>query len=161
LYSADPRVNEAVTLKMTDINFKRKLIAVRQRNGRKDRCAPLTGVGGALLREYDALQGGREKWLFPGQNPGEHITIRAAQKIFEQSLSKAGITREASVHNPRRSFAARLLENVTDIRCIHELLGRNSVKTTRRYTRVALRDALIIRSPLETHRKFWGVMIVL
>jgi site-specific recombinase XerD len=150
LYSAGLRVSEAVTLKMTDIDFGRKLIMVRQSKGRKDRCTPLADGAAALLREYDALQDGQGKWLFPGQNAGEHITIRTAQKIFEQALLRAGISREASVHSLRHSFATHLLENGTDIRYIQELLGHNSVKTTQRYTHVALRDALSIRSPLDT-----------
>jgi site-specific recombinase XerD len=116
----------------------------------KDRCTPLADGAAALLREYDALQDGQRKWFFPGQNAGEHITIRTAQKIFEQALLRVGISREASVYRLRHSFATHLLENGTDIRYIQELLGHNSVKTTQRYTHVALRDALIIRSPLDT-----------
>jgi site-specific recombinase XerD len=150
LYSAGLRVSEAVTLKMADIDFRRKLITVRQSKGRKDRCTLLADGAAALLREYDALQDGQIRWLFPGQNAGEHITIRTAQKIFEQALLRAGVSREASVHSLRHSFATHLLENGTDIRYIHELLGHNSVKTTQRYTHVALRDALGIRSPLDT-----------
>jgi site-specific recombinase XerD len=150
LYSAGLRVSEAVTLRMTDIDFKRKLIMVRQGKGRKDRCTPLADGAAALLREYDALQGGHGKWLFPGRNAGDHITIRTTQKIFEQALSRTGIICEASVHSLRHSFATHLLENGTDIRYIQELLGHNSVKTTQRYTHVALREAFIIRSPLDT-----------
>jgi site-specific recombinase XerD len=148
LYSAGLRVSEAVVLKMTDIDFERKLILVRQGKGRKDRYTLLAGGVVALLREYDSLRG-QGKWLFLGQNVGEHITIRTAQKIFEQAFLKAGINREASVHSLRHSFAAHLLESGTDIRYIQELLGHSSVKTTQRYTHVALRDALSIRSPLD------------
>jgi site-specific recombinase XerD len=150
LYSAGLRVSEAVTLKMSDIDFGRKLIIVRQSKGRKDRCAPLADGAATLLREYNSLQGGQGTWLFPGQNAGEHIAIRTAQKIFEQTLLKTGIARKASVHSLRHSFATHLLENGTDIRYIQELLGHNSVKTTQRYTHVALREAFIIRSPLDT-----------
>jgi site-specific recombinase XerD len=151
LYSAGLRVvSEAVTLKMTDFDFTRKLIVMRQGKERKDRCTPLADGAAALLRDYDLIQGGQGRWLFPGQNGGEHITTRSAQKIFEQALLKAGVTREASVHSLRHSFATHLLENGTDIRYIQELLGHSSVKTTRHYTHVALRDALIIRSPLDT-----------
>jgi site-specific recombinase XerD len=149
LYSAGLRVSEAVILEAADIDFKRKLILVRQGKGRKDRCTPLADNAATLLRAYIPLQASG-KWLFPGQNPGSHITIRTAQKIFEHATLKAGLTRNVSVHSLRHSFATHLLESGTDIRYIQELLGHNSVKTTQRYTHVALREALIIRSPLDT-----------
>jgi site-specific recombinase XerD len=61
LYLAGLRVNETVTLKMTDIDFERKLILARQSKGRKDRYTPLAGTAAALLLEYDSLQGGQGK----------------------------------------------------------------------------------------------------
>lgn len=149
LYSAGLRVSEAVTLKRADIDFNRKLILVKQSKGRKDRCAPLADNAAALLRSYIPLQA-PAKWLFPGQNPDSHIAVRTAQKIFEHAALKAGLTGDVSVHSLRHSFATHLLESGTDIRYIQELLGHNSVKTTQRYTHVALREALSIRSPLDT-----------
>lgn len=149
LYSAGLRVSEAVTLRMADFDFDRKVILVKQSKERKDRCTPLSDTAAALLREYNLLQGAG-KWVFPGQDPGKHITIRTAQHIFEHAVQKAGIIREVSVHSLRHSFATHLLETGTDIRYIQELLGHSSVKTTQRYTHVALRDALRIRSPLDT-----------
>jgi site-specific recombinase XerD len=69
LYSAGLRVSEAVTLKMADFDFTRKLIVVRQGKGRKDRCAPLVDGSAAVLRDYDLIQGGQGKWLFRGRIP--------------------------------------------------------------------------------------------
>jgi hypothetical protein len=63
----------------------------------------------------------RGSGFFRGKNPGEHINIRPAQKIFEQALLKAGIARKSSVHSLCHSFATHLTENGTDIRCIQEL----------------------------------------
>jgi site-specific recombinase XerD len=124
--------------------------AVWQSKGRKDRCVPLANGAVDLSHEYGSLQGrtGGSNF-FRGKNPGEHINIRTAQKIFEQALLKAGITRKSSVQSLCHSFATHRLENGTDIRCIQELLGHNSVKTPRSYTHIALRDALLIRSPLD------------
>ena len=50
----------------------------------------------------------------------------------------------------RHSFATHLMENGTEIRYIQELLGHSSVRTTERYTRVAKRDVLRVKSPLDT-----------
>jgi site-specific recombinase XerD len=148
VYSAGLRVSEAVALKMEDIDFQRKLILIKQGKGRKDRCVPLSDNVAALLREYLLYAPG--KWLFPGQNIDSHLSIRAAQKIFEHAALKAGISRPISIHSLRHSFATHLLESGTDIRYIQELLGHNSVKTTQRYTHVALHGPLNIRSPLDT-----------
>jgi len=40
-----------------------------------------------------------EKWLFPGKKENTHLTIRSVEKIFEDAVKRAGITREVSVHS--------------------------------------------------------------
>ena len=62
---------------------------------------------------------------------------------------KAGITKQASVHTLRHSFATHLLENGYDIRTIQELLGHCNLQTTMIYTHVAKRNVLGVRSPLD------------
>jgi site-specific recombinase XerD len=62
---------------------------------------------------------------------------------------KAGITKQASVHTLRHSFATHLLENGYDIRTIQELLGHRNLQTTMIYTHVASQNVLGVRSPLD------------
>jgi site-specific recombinase XerD len=88
-------------------------------------------------------------WLLPGRTPNRHLSIRSAQKIFENSLRKAGIEKAASIHSLRHAFATHLLETGTDVRYIQELLGHTSIRTTERYTHVARRQVLKIQSPLD------------
>jgi site-specific recombinase XerD len=89
-------------------------------------------------------------WLFSGADPNKHLNKRSAQYIFNHALKKAKITKSASIHCLRHSFATHLLEGGTDIRYIQELLGHASVLTTERYTHVARRKVLSITSPLDT-----------
>ena len=148
IYSAGLRVSEAVFLKVTDLDFDRGMIHIRQSKGRKDRYVMLSDSVKGFYETY------RQKhliksWLFPGADPDEHLSIRSAQAIFSASVEKAGIKKRVSIHSLRHSFATHLLENGTDLRYIQELLGHKSSRTTEIYTHVTRFDLKRIKSPLD------------
>jgi integron integrase len=68
-----------------------------------------------------------------------HIGEKAIQVSVKNALKKAGITKHASVHTFRHSFATHLLQSGVNIREIQSLLGHKHVETTMIYTHV-LRD---------------------
>ena len=72
-------------------------------------------------------------------------------------LAEAGVTKAASCHTFRHSFATHLLERGQDIRTIHELLGHQDVSTTMIYTDVLNRGPLSVRSPADL---LWQVLQV-
>jgi integrase/recombinase XerD len=146
-YSAGLRVSELACLKVSDIDPNRGVILVRSGKGRKDRYTILADRMKKLLEAYIDLYK-PELWLFEGQGGG-HISSRSIQEVFYRAKRACGITKDASIHTLRHSFATHLLEAGTDIRYIQELLGHSNSKTTQIYTHVAKKDFLRIRSPLD------------
>lgn len=130
------------------VDLNRDIIHIKNAKGRKDRITLLAEnfkvILSDYLREYKPL-----RWLFEGQEPGSHISIRSIQKVFETSVRKALIEKEVSIHSLRHSFATHLLENGTDIRYIQELLGHENTKTTMIYTKVSNSALRKIKSPLD------------
>ena len=148
IYSCGLRCGELLALQPVHIDSKRNLVLLKNAKGKKDRIAPLSPKILEMLREYYIVYK-PSNYLFEGQIKGQPYDARSLQLILKQALKKVRITKPATLHWLRHSFATHLLESGTDLRYIQELLGHSSSKTTEIYTHVSTKSIQQIKSPFD------------
>ena len=148
-----PRIAEAP--------LRRQLERVAQLH-RDDLAQGLSGppLPGGLDRKYpNASREWAWQWVFPATRIGvdpvtgrrfrHHLHETAVQRAVRAAVARAGITKRATCHTFRHSFATHLLEDGSDIRTVQELLGHRELRTTMIYTHVLQQGPLGVRSPAD------------
>ncbi len=148
IYSAGLRLNEVIYLKLADIDRARMTVRVREGKGRVDRYSLLSKTALATLDHYIRYHK-PVSWLFPGTCPEKPLSPTSIQKMFQAARDRAGITKPASVHTLRHSFATHLVEAGCGLHHVQLLLGHKSPTTTGIYLHVSRKNLTAVVSPLD------------
>ena len=143
LYSSGLRVGELTSLKVKDLDMKNGWVRVLGK-GNKERYVPVGSRALKALEEYFPMRSALEtetggihaKDAVFLNSRGGPLSSRSVRRILKTLLDSACLTRDASPHTFRHSFATHMLTGGADLRSIQELLGHASLSTTQRYTKV-------------------------
>jgi site-specific recombinase XerD len=142
IYACGLRLSECLNLRIEDIESDRMVVKVKGK-GNKERYVALTKHVLNLLRQYWRLNRPRP-WLFQSQKTGKPIASNSIQGAFRDARGKANISKDATIHTLRHSYATHLLENGVDIRIIQGALGHKCPGSTVIYTHLTSKTDLIL-----------------
>ena len=149
IYSAGLRGQEVINLKLSDIDFERETIHIRQSKYKKDRILPLSPAIAKGLKKY--LQAEHPKnWFFNGKQIGSQYSSRGLSWIMRETLKKTSIKKQVSLHALRHSYATHLLEDGLNIVTLKDLLGHADITSTMIYLHVAQCEHIKAHSPFDT-----------
>ena len=152
LIASGLRISELCGLTADAVNLSENEIRIHGK-GNKERVIQLTeSVTISALNRYSILYAKeiQETGFFFINNRGRHLTDQSVRNMIDHIAKEAQIPLHLTPHMFRHSFATFLVNQDVDIRCIQELLGHSSIKTTEIYTHVNLakqKEILINKNP--------------
>lgn len=154
MYSAGLRVSEVINLRISDIISDEMKIRVRNGKRNKERYTLLSQKNLELLRLYWKKFGYKnyspDDYLFISRQTKRKLTSRGVQSAIKKAVENAGISKKATPHTLRHSFATHLMNDGVDLVTIQALMGHSNMKTTSIYLHVRDYKSLNIKSPLDT-----------
>ena len=150
LYSTGIRVSELISIKINNIDLKKKIILIdppEKGKSRKERIVFFGKQTKEVIEKYLEFRKIYFKtkdspWLFPSKNTNDFLTRRRVLQIMHNLADKIQIDKNLMhPHSFRHAFGNHLLNSGADIRVVQKLLGHSSIITTQKYTEH--RDKLI------------------
>jgi integrase/recombinase XerD len=138
IYALGLRLGEGLRLETEHVDGERLMVSVRDGKGAKDRTVPLPRPLLARLRQYWKRERpvSASRYFFVPSSGHEPMHETTLQKTFTAAHAELGLTKRASIHTLRHSYATHLLEAGISLRTVQALLGHKSLRTTEVYMHV-------------------------
>ncbi len=144
-YSSALRPREDYELKTPAIDFKQGLSFLDQSKNKKDRVVPVGRSALAWIEKYlkevrpRYIKDKSHSYVFINHKTGERLTVWGVRWAIQETLRRSRI-RPIKPYSLRVTSATHLLLNGMNIVYISKLLGHSSIKTTRGYLHVDLKQ---------------------
>lgn len=148
VYDCGLRISEAINLKITDVDFDRERVHIRQGKHKKDRYVPVSSLTLRGVASYLETSNPKD-WLFNGKVRGSQLSREGIRHALRSALSKAGIGKEVCVHTLRHSYATHLLEMGLDIMTLKDQMGHARLEATMMYLHIARSNPRAGFSPMQ------------
>lgn len=144
MLSTGLRPGEAVRVRLDDIDWKERLVHIRQTKTGRPRTVPFSPEAGAALLRYlqlDRCRDASPPELFLGVRrargrPLDHPDVIYLR--FRRYARLAGLRADATPYSLRHTFAQNLLEGGADFTTLQNLLGHVSTGSVLIYAKVSL-----------------------
>lgn len=154
LYATGMRRMEIAQLEVTDIDYDRCMVLIREGKGRKDRLIPMGERALYWVQAY--LDKGRPQLMWNQQDmtlflsrDGYALSQSWLSTAVAAYVKKANIGKQGGCHLFRHTMATLMLEGGADIRFIQAMLGHADIASTQIYTQVAIKQLQLVHS--QTH----------
>lgn len=152
--------NRAATIcevKIEDINFAHREIALRHTKNKKAQIIPLSSSLETCIKEYIRIWRSdvpEDAWLFP--NVGEmQLTTNALRLSFGRYCKRREVNK-TNIHGLRHNFAKLWVKNNGNMFTLQKILGHSSLAMTRKYVKLFsddIKEDYDKFSPLDTIRR--------
>lgn len=146
LYSTGLKLSECVNLKYSDLDLKKGVGIVRNRDSSKNRIFIISKIFKNDMLEYKETHVGDE-YIFSVN--GRKMSPRGIQYAIKLAVKRSGIKKNISTNTFRHSFAKHMINNGIDIRKIQRLMGCTYIQTIKTHTHITINDVKKYKNPLD------------
>jgi len=144
-YATGMRRTELVRLALSDLDWGRQLVLIRQGKGRRDRVVPIGPRALTWVARY--LAEVRPRHARTPAVGSVFVTTRGnafhpnhLSALMRHYVEAAQLGKHGACHLFRHTMATLMLEGGADIRFIQEMLGHADLTSTQRYTHVSVQQ---------------------
>ncbi|MGJ5676854.1 MAG: tyrosine-type recombinase/integrase [Nostochopsis sp.] len=137
-YGCGLRRDEGVKLNVSDLQFRNKMLYVREGKGGKSRGVPMTEKISEELKAYcyQERKANPHELSFLVNQRGTRMHGQDVNKVLKKLCGLAQTSKAVSLHSLRHSIATHLLESGLSVEYVRDFLGHAYLESTQRYTQI-------------------------